>query len=263
MMNRRQLLKYLSIGTAGVATTGMTWNLHSLVLAGEKKGKVSWGYIGQEGAENWGGLSAQFLSCKIGRSQSPIDLKSPISSDLTNLKTNYKSSPLKIINNGHTIQVNYESGSILMLDGEPYELLQFHFHTPSEHTVDGKSYPMEVHLVHKSEKGSLAVLGIFLKEGQENQALQPIWQKMPTKQSKETTISNIKIDAAALLPKSQQFYRYYGSLTTPPCSEIVNWIVFKEPVEMSRAQIKQFAQIFPMNARPVQKLYRRFVLESN
>lgn len=207
-------------------------------------------------------MSPQFLTCRLCQYQSPIDITSAISADISNLQINYKSSALNIFNNGHTIGVNYDSGSTLILDGEAYELIQFHFHHPSEHRVNGKSYPMELHLVHKSERGSLAVVGIFLQTGKENQTLQAIWQMMPPHGNTETKISDVTINVQDFIPQSQQFYRYYGSLTTPPCSENLNWIVFQEPVEMSTAQIQQFAQLFPMNPRPVKRLNRRCLLRT-
>ncbi|MDJ0737268.1 MAG: carbonic anhydrase [Nostocaceae cyanobacterium] len=261
-MHRRKLLKYFSIGTVGFTVTACS-NLQSSVLNSNKKDKVNWGYIGKDGAENWGKLSPEFAVCQSGKAQSPINIKSGISAKLPDLEIKYQSSPLRIINNGHTIQVNYQPGSMLILDNQTYELLQFHFHLPSEHKINGKPFPMELHLVHKSENGSLAVLGVFLKQGQENKALQAIWQAMPTSKSSEKTIANVTINASQLLPRTQNLYRYYGSLTTPPCSEIVNWIVYQEPVEISAAQIKQFSKIFAMNARPIQKRNRRFLLQSN
>ncbi len=260
-MQRRQLLKYFSIVSAGLTFTGC-FNLQSSVLKPNKTNKVNWGYTGENGTENWGNLSPEFSTCKVGKAQSPIDIKSATSAKLPELQIKYQSSPLRIINNGHTIQVNYQPGSIIKLDGKTYELLQFHFHLPSEHRVDGKAFPMELHLVHRNKNGSLAVIGIFLKKGQENKALQAIWQTMPKQKSSETTIPNVQINASELLPKSRKLYRYYGSLTTPPCSEIVTWIVYQEPVEISATQIKEFSQIFPMNSRPIQQRNRRFLLKN-
>ena len=259
-MDRRQLLKKGLFAATGIAASSL-FGCNSLTSATKEKGKTHWGYIGEEGPENWGTLSSDFNVCNSGKSQSPVNLESAVDADLPDLEINYKDTPLRIINNGHTIKVNYQPGSILTLDDEPYELLQFHFHNPSEHQVEGKLLPMELHLVHKSEKGALAVVGVFLKQGEANPTLQKIWQAMPMKESSEKTISNANINVSDLLPEDQDYYRYFGSLTTPPCSETVNWIVLKEPVEISSQQVQKFAQIFPMNARPIQQVKRRFLLE--
>ena len=261
-MNRRQLLRNSLVTASGLAASSL-FGCNSLLSASKESGKTSWGYIGKKGPENWGNLSSDFDVCQSGKTQSPINLQSMLEADLPPLKINYQTSPLRIINNGHTIQVNYQPGSILTLGDEVFELLQFHFHHPSEHKVENNAFPMELHLVHKSEKGALAVIGIFLKEGKVNPALEKIWQKMPMKQGGEQTISNIIINAADFLPKDKDYYRYFGSLTTPPCSETVNWIVLKEPVEMNMKQVQKFAQVFPMNARPIQNIERRFVLKSD
>ena len=259
-MDRRKLLKKGLFAATGIAASSL-FGCNSLTSAIKEKGKTQWGYIGEKGPENWGTLSSDFEVCQSGKSQSPVNLQSAIDGDLPPLKITYQDTPLRIINNGHTIKINYQPGSVLTLDNQPYELLQFHFHHPSEHKVDGVTLPMELHLVHKNKKGDLAVVGVFLKEGKSNPTLQKIWQSLPIKENREQTVSNVKINAAELLPKDQDYYRYFGSLTTPPCSETVNWIVLKEPVEISSQQVKKFAQIFPMNARPVQVVKRRFLLE--
>lgn len=263
-MERRKLLKNLSIGAVGVTAISLGWNFRDLVLASKKEQKIkaNWGYIGEKGPESWGKLSPEFSSCELGTAQSPINIESPIEAKLNQLEFDYQSSPLRIINNGHTIQVNYQSGSVLKLDGESYELVQFHFHHPSEHKVNDQNFPMELHLVHQNEKGSLAVVGVFLKQGKANKALETIWKALPEKQGKEQIIPNIEINASELLPTDQEFYRYYGSLTTPPCSEKVNWIVYQKPIEVSIAQVQKFSKLFPINARPVQNLNRRFLLSS-
>ncbi len=258
-MDRRQLLRKGLVAATGIATSSL-FSCTTLTSATKEEGK-SWGYIGDKGPENWATLSSEFEVCQSGKTQSPVNLQSLVDADLPALNVNYKDTPLRIINNGHTIQVNYESGSILTLDNQPYELLQFHFHHPSEHKVEGKALPMELHLVHKNKEGDLAVVGVFLKQGKANPTLQKVWQSLPMKKSREKTISNVKINASDLLPEDRDYYRYFGSLTTPPCSETVNWIVLKEPVEISSQQVKKFAQIFPMNARPVQLVKRRFLLE--
>ena len=262
-MNRRQLLRYFCVVTPTIAATAATYSLQSRLLAAHNGSKVLWDYFGKKGAKNWGKLSPQFLTCRLGQSQSPINLTSAISASIPNLQFNYNPSTLRIFNNGHTIGVNYDNGSMLTLNGETYELIQFHFHHPSEHTVDNKSYSMELHLIHKSKRGFLAVVGVFLKQGNYNQLLESLWRMMPYQESKEVRFPYITINAQDLIPQSERVYMYYGSLTTPPCSENIYWIVFQEPLEISTDQIQQFAGIFPMNARPVQELNSRFLLQSS
>lgn len=175
--------------------------------------------------------------------------------DLAEIRFGYKSSPLKIVNNGHTIQVNIAAGSSATIDGDAYQLLQFHFHTPSEHNARGGSFPMEVHLVHKNAAGQLAVVGVFMKEGEHNDFIQNIWNSMPAHEG--TVDVDTAINAETLLPREHEFFRYAGSLTTPPCSEGVKWSVMNHPIEISAAQIAQFRGVFALNARPVQPLNGR------
>lgn len=254
------MLKLLAIGGTGTWFGLGAKSLRS-AIAGE--GKLEWGYIGSESPENWGDLSSTYRACRAGLQQSPINLQGAIEAQLPNVEINYKPVPLKIFNNGKTIQVNTVAGNYITLDGEQYELLQFHFHHPSEHMIGGKPYPMEVHFVHRNNREELAVLGVFLKEGAENKALMPVWKAMPAQKSSEQLISGSPIDIAQVLPTNRKSFHYFGSLTTPPCSEIVRWIVFENPVELSNAQIEQFRQIFPLNARPIQPLNQRFLLESS
>ena len=234
-------------------------------LAEEKKadahGAAHWTYEGEGGPETWGDLSADFRACSLGLEQTPIDLKGTITAQTGLVEASFQPMPLTILNNGHTIQVNCAPGSRTMISGEAFELLQFHFHHPSEHLLAGRAFDLELHFVHKSAKGQLAVLGIFIRPGQENAALAPIWAAMP-KEAGEPQQAGTNIDPAALLPVDRKYFRYKGSLTTPPCSEGVLWTVFRDPIEASSDQIRQFAELFPVNARPVQPLNSRFLLES-
>ncbi|HEY9647259.1 MAG TPA: carbonic anhydrase family protein [Chroococcidiopsis sp.] len=223
----------------------------------------SWGYIGDESPQHWGELSSEYRACTAGAEQSPIDLHDPQKTvargDRATLALDYHNTPLKILHNGHTVQVNYAPGSTLRLDDQDYELLQFHFHEPSEHTVDQRPYAMEMHLVHKNQQtGNLAVVGVLIKEGAQHPALDKIWQHMPRKATPETTVPQVSVNAAQLLPAQKaHYYRYHGSLTTPPCSEVVNWIVLAQPIEASSQQIAQFKTAVGDNARPTQPLHRR------
>lgn len=208
-------------------------------------------------------MDSSYAVCSAGAQQSPIDLIGAVPAELKTAAINWKPITLKsIVNNGHTIQVNTSDGGYLELEGARYDLVQFHFHHLSEHTVAGVRFPMEAHFVHKSVAGGgLAVVGVFLVEGAESAALAPIWAAMPQKEG--TASADGVVDAKGLLPNSPAAFRYAGSLTTPPCSETVAWTVFQEPVNASKDQIAAFAAVFPNNFRPVQPLNRRFILISD
>jgi len=229
----------------------------------EVKHEVHWGYEGEGGPDHWGILKPEFALCGTGITQSPIDINKTYKTKLEAIEIAYKETPLKIINNGHSIQINYAPGSFIMVDGKKYELLQFHFHAPSEHTVKSKFFDMEMHLVHKNEQGELAVVGVFMKKGQMNKIIQVLWDNLPKEVNKENVVSGISVNASGLLPKERSYYHYFGSLTTPPCSEGVNWSVLKTPIEVSEAQIEKFRTIMGVdNNRPVLPVNKRFVLES-
>jgi len=221
-----------------------------------------WSYEGEGGPDKWGELQSDFKVCQLGLEQTPIDLSNGIQGDVGSVGYDYKPLPLRILNNGHTIQVNADAGSACVIGGARYELLQFHFHHPSEHLLAGKGFDLECHLVHKSDAGALAVTGIFIRAGAANAALKAFFDAMPAKEGPEVRADGT-IDIAAILPKSGGYFRYMGSLTTPPCSEGLTWTVYKEPVEASAEQIQKFAALFPNNARPVQKRNRRFVIDAS
>lgn len=222
----------------------------------------SWAYEGATGPQNWGELSADFNLCRQGRNQSPINIQNTIDAELPELVFNYDSSPLREINNGHTIQQNVEPGSTLKIPAHEssYELKQFHFHSPSEHTINGQSYPMEVHFVHANADGALAVVGVLFEEGDENSELSKLWSYMP-KNAGDTSEQSIGIEETNLLPSTREYYYYSGSLTTPPCSEGVSWVVLKKPVQVSSAQIRQFKErMGQATNRPVQPHNARIIL---
>ena len=225
-------------------------------------GSVHWAYEGKEGPEQWGGLSKDFQVCKSGKMQSPIDLTETKAEGATihPISFDYRLTELNVVHNGHTIQVNYAPGSGITVKGKRYELLQLHFHTPSEHAIDGKRAPMEAHFVHKAADGSLAVVGVMMEEGASNLALGEIWNSMPTKAGETETNKKVLINARDLLPHDTSYYRYMGSLTTPPCTEGVNWHVLKEPIQVDAQQIDQFADAVGDNSRPLQALNTRFLL---
>ncbi len=259
-MDRRELLRFLAFTATG-ASVGFSLATNKTV-AGDKK-ETHWGYVGQGGPENWGQLSPEYEVCQIGNTQSPINLESHVAAELKTLELSYKPSPIEVVHNGHTIQVNYASGNQLKLEGQTFNLIQFHFHHPSEHQHNGKSYMMEVHLVHQSEDKNLAVLGVFIQPGKENRVLKTIWDELPSNKGATKKLENVTLNPKDLLPQNASFYRYFGSLTTPPCSESVHWIVYDQPIEMSLGQIKKFAQMFPNNSRPIQAINRRFLLRGN
>ncbi|TVX89636.1 carbonic anhydrase [Paenibacillus agilis] len=222
-----------------------------------------WSYEGSTGPEHWGDLSEAYQICKVGKQQSPINIDTDETTEHDNDKgftTKYKPSLFTISNNGHTIQANATSqDNTLLIDGKAYYLLQFHFHTPSEHTIDGKASPLEVHFVHKSADGQLAVLGILIKEGKASTALSEMWSKLPKKET-NTDIKLAKtIDINQLLPSDKDSFRYAGSLTTPSCNEGIKWTVLDDPITMSPSQLKAFQAIFPNNSRPVQPVHDRVI----
>ena len=222
-----------------------------------------WEYKGKHGPDYWENLNPDFSLCGNGIMQSPINFRKSYKTDLDSIKFTYKETPLKIINNGHTIKVKYKPGSYVTIDEKEYNLLQFHFHHPSEHEVEGKAYDMEMHLVHQNENSELAVIGVFMKKGKHNDTIQTLWNNIPDEIGKEKKSSPIiNINADVLLPDDKSYYRYYGSLTTPPCSEGVSWNVFKSPMVISEAQVKKFESVIGYNSRPVQPVNKRFILES-
>ena len=220
-----------------------------------------WGYEGEAGPQNWGKLDVKFAACASGKNQSPIDLKGFVQADMKPLKLDYKASAADIVNNGHTVQINYTPGSILSVDGIAFELKQFHFHSPSENKINGKQFPLESHLVHADKDGNLAVVAVMFQEGAANTLLGKLWEKMPNKAGEKSALPT-GLSVSQLLPKERDYYRFNGSLTTPPCSEGVRWFVIKKPVTASNAQIEQFSKAIGFaNNRPIQSTNARSVLQ--
>ena len=235
----------------------------SLMIGQEAKPPAhEWSYIGKEGPQHWGELKPEYATCKTGRLQSPIDIRETKKAPLPPLRFDYKPSALKIINNGHSIQVNYAPGSFIVVGDKHYELRQFHFHHPSEERIDGSEYPMVIHLVHGDADGHLAVVAVLLTSGSADSTIQKLWDNLPKNEGKEETIPGVEINASDLLPQSRGYYTFEGSLTTPPCSEGVTWFVLKTPREISPNQVKTFAKLYPHNTRPTQLLNERVVSES-
>ena len=244
----------LSVGAALIASTA------TLFASGHG---AHWGYVGHEGPKFWGDLDPAYKMCKLGKNQSPIDIneRDAVKACLKPVKVYYRGSADAVVNNGHTIKVKVEGRNFVVVDGKKFYLKQFHFHAPSEHTVNGKYYPFEAHFVHLDKDGNITVLGVFFKLGKENEELAKIWKKMPEKVGEKERLRQ-RVNLEKLLPKNRDYYRYNGSLTTPPCSEGVRWIVFKEPLELSKEQLNEFKKVMGVdNNRPVQPLNARKVLK--
>lgn len=218
-----------------------------LLLACAAPKPVEWHY-----GEPWSGR------CATGKSQSPIEL-SGSAGFAPKLSFEYWPTHLSALNNGHTVEVTYDTGSFLTLEGKRYALKQYHFHHPGEHAVDGKSYPMELHLVHKSDDGKLAVVAVLIREGEANRWLKPLFDNLP--RPGERREPDARISAADLLPPSKVFLHYTGSLTSPPCSEGVAWFVMRAPIELSADQIALMTNLLGDNHRPIQPLNGRHLVE--
>jgi len=221
---------------------------------------LHWTYGGESGPAHWGSLSDEFVACADGQKQSPIDLVGELSVGLTDLVFDYHSSPLQLVNNGHTVQANYAPGSFLLLDGDRYELKQFHYHAPSEHAIKGELAHAEIHLVHQASDRTLAVVGVMIYQGEEDAAFNALFEVFPTVQGEESA-TKAPFNALSLLPDDRRAYRYEGSLTTPPCSERVHWNVLAGVKQFSKHQIDVLKDtLHEPNNRPVQPFHGRAVV---
>lgn len=218
-----------------------------------------WDYRGPHGATHWGALEPGFETCARGAQQSPIDIRNAVPTALPALQFGYGSAAPTIVNNGHTVQVNLPPGNTLTLDGQRFELLQFHFHTPSEERVAGKQSAMVAHFVHRDADGHLAVVAALIQPGKSNAGFESVLAHLPPHAGETLTVDGLQLDLAALLPAAQGYYDFEGSLTTPPCSEGVHWLVLRQPVTVSAAAIRKFRSLYAANARPVQPLNGRTV----
>jgi len=221
-----------------------------------------WEYAGSGGPEAWGRMNPEFSKCSTGTRQSPIDIRDGIKVELDPVRFDYKTSGFRVVDNGHTVQVNVAAGNSIEVTGRRYELVQFHFHRPSEERIDGKQFEMVVHLVHKDLDGRLAVVAVLLERGAAQGVVQSVWNNLPLEKGEEVP-ARTQINLDELLPPERRYFTYMGSLTTPPCSEGVLWMVMKQPVPVSAEQIGIFARLYPMNARPIQSASGRLIKESN
>lgn len=223
-----------------------------------------WSYEAETGPEYWGELDHSYASCVNGNEQSPINIELSqveMNDNIENVDIQYEPTLFSLVNNGHTVQANTVSQSNRMIfEGKEYILTQFHFHTPSEHQFNGQQNDMELHLVHQNENGEIAVLGVMIQEGKVNEGLESVWDVLPEEKTAKDISIKEPIDLQAMFPQDQTSFYYDGSLTTPPCTEEVKWIIFEQPIEMSKEQVQGFQQIFPDNHRPVQPLNEREII---
>lgn len=227
--------------------------------------KTPWSYEGASGPEHWGDLDPDYAACKVGKEQSPIDIRNAKKVELPAIRFEYKSGPLKIINNGYTaVRVNYApgNGNLLFVGDQRYELTQCHFHHPSEESIYGKPYDMVAHLMHESSDGRVAGVAVLLRAGRANAIVQQLWEHMPKTPGREELIAGAEVNPTGLLPRDTSYYTYAGSLTAPPCTEGVTWFVLRTPMDISAAQVSEFAALYPRDVRPVQPLNGRIVKES-
>lgn len=253
-----EICSFVRVSLFALSTLGAT----GIALAGD--GKAHWGYEGKHGADSWGALEGA-KTCSIGNKQSPIDIKDKDAkpASLPALSFKYGTIAPSIVNNGHTVQVNVPAGNTLQVGDQSYELLQFHFHTPSEERINGKQTAMVAHFVHKNAAGQLGVVGVLLKAGKPGSGFDKLLDNLPSKAGQTVTVQDLSINLAELLPKDLGYYAFEGSLTTPPCSEGVNWMVLKSTVNVSNASVQRFRNLYRLNARPVQPLHGREVQVSS
>jgi len=221
-----------------------------------------WSYEGEGGPAAWGSLKPEFSLCAKGQRQSPIDIRDGIVVDLQPVQFDYRPGGFSVIDNGHTVQVDVARGNTIEVMGRRYELVQFHFHRPSEERIDGRQFELSVHLVHRDPEGRLAVVAVVLERGAAQPVVQQVWNNLPLEKHEAVPASSA-IDPSDLLPPDRRYYTYMGSLTTPPCTEGVLWMVMQKPVPVSTQQIDIFSRLYPMNARPAQQAAGRLIKQSN
>lgn len=262
---RQRLAERLATPAEGSATASAKPAPRAARHAKPEAGKPAhWGYAGDIGPEHWAELAPENRLCAVGTRQSPIDIRDGLAVDLEPIAFDYRASSFSVLDNGHTVQVNVAPGNSLTVMGRRFELVQFHFHRPSEERVNGRQFDMVAHLVHKDEQGRLAVVAVLLERGRDDRPqplVQAVWANLPLEKG-EALQAQAPIDLNQLLPAERAYYTYMGSLTTPPCSEGVLWMVMRQPVPLSAQQIGVFARLYPMNARPLQAPSGRVIKES-
>nr|WP_257224983.1 carbonic anhydrase family protein [Janthinobacterium sp. 35] len=221
-----------------------------------------WSYEGDSGPANWSKINVDWAKCGNGSRQSPIDIRDGMKVELEQISFDYHPSSFNVVDNGHTVQVGVSGGNYITVQNRMFELQQFHFHRPSEERINGKAFEMVVHLVHRDAEGRLAVLALLLERGAPQATIQTVWNNLPLEKL-ETMQPTILLDPAEMLPVRRDYYTYMGSMTEPPCSEGVLWLVMKQPVQASPAQMALFSRLYPLNARPIQPANGRIIKESN
>jgi len=247
---------------ASMASGDPDANANVAVHGGLSLAPTHWDYEGAGGPDAWGKLKPDYAQCASGTRQSPIDIRGGIAVDLEPIQFDYRPSAFSVVDNGHTVQVNVAPGNFITITGRRYELQQFHFHRPSEERINGRQFDMVAHLVHKDAQGRLAVVAVLLDRGSAQAIVQTVWNNLPLEKGDEVKAAT-PLDLAQLLPQDKRYYTYMGSLTTPPCSEGVLWMVMKQPVPISPEQVAIFSHLYPMNARPIQQADGRLIKESN
>lgn len=245
------------------STADLVANLRAEKAAAAPSGhSVHWSYDGAAGPEAWARVNPEFAKCSTGQRQSPIDIRGGVRVDLDPIQFDYRPTGFRVVDNGHTVQVNVGGGNSIEAQGRRYDLVQFHFHRPSEERIDGRQFDMVAHLVHKDAEGRLAVVAVLLDRGSSHPVVQQVWNNLPLEKGEELP-AKAMIDMSRLLPEDKRYYTYMGSLTTPPCSEGVLWMVMQQPVPIAQDQINVFARLYPMNARPIQSAAGRLIKQSN
>jgi carbonic anhydrase len=237
-------------------------DLAAAAVAAAPKHGTHWSYEGESGPLNWSRINVDWAMCGSGRRQSPIDIRDGIKVDLEQITFDYHPSSFNEIDNGHTIQVTVGGGNFITVGNQTYELQGFHFHRPSEERINGKGTEMVIHLVHKSVEGKLAIVAVLLERGKQHNLIQTVWNNLPLEKN-ELVAPSVVLDLKEVLPAMREYYTYMGSLSEPPCSEGVLWLVMKQPMQASPAQMALFSRLYPLNARPVQSGYGRMIKESN
>lgn len=243
-------------------TLGLGLLLVPAVATAQDATPPHWSYEGATDPGHWGSLGSAYAVCSTGHMQSPIDIKGAEKTELPPLMMKYNAVPLSIIDNGHTVQINYPAGSTLTVNGITYTLKQFHFHHPAEEHVNGKKYDLVAHLVHADATGNLAVVAVLFSKGAPNPLFDTLWKNLPTEQGKAMNVDSVSINVKDLVPADLGHFHYMGSLTAPPCSEAVTWFVLKTPMTISQEQLAVFAKLYPHNARPIQPTNGRKIQES-
>lgn len=255
--------KIISLSLSAIATMVLTTgcaNQHN--MEHKNTHEAHWDYTGEHSPAHWGEMKKGFAMCSKGKMQTPINISPTEDIDIDPLEFNYTTGATDLINNGHTVQINVASGSSVTIDGKEFELKQFHFHTPSENNINGKKFPLEAHFVNVAKDGQIAVVALMFEEGATNPILEKIWSKFPLEVNHKEPIKLSADDINALMPANQDYYKFMGSLTTPPCTENVKWNVFKISMNISKEQVKKFYNVFGhSNNRPLQDINNRVISE--